>query len=52
MVVRDSDLGEVVRVFYRLVVGGDGYFRLYFSIGELGSRVGECGCGGSFEDFL
>lgn len=35
VVARDPDLGEAARVSYRLVAGGDGYFRLHSSTGAL-----------------
>lgn len=41
VVARDPDLGEAARVSYRLAAGGDGYFRLHSSTGEL--RLEEVG---------
>lgn len=35
VVAQDPDLGEAARVTYRLAAGGDGYFRLHASTGEL-----------------
>lgn len=41
VVALDLDLGEAARVTYRLAAGGDGYFRLHSSTGELGPVSGD-----------